>query len=302
MNKYEFYTQAERERLDEARQILLRLSGDALSQRDLELLEAYVGRTVETGAIRRDAFGLNPVLTDMETALVLAEEIGPTRGALLGVMLNLCVMSGACQTDEVARDFGQDVAHILHGLLRIRELYQKSAAVESENFRSLLVTFAEDMRVILIMIANRVSLMRLIRDTENLEAQKRVSMEAAYLYAPLAHKLGLYKLKSELEDLSLKYLEHDAYYHIKEKLNETKKSRDAYIARFIQPIEEKLKAVGLKFHMKGRTKSIHSIWQKMKKQNVGVDGVYDLFAIRIILDSAPEREKMDCWQTFSIIT
>ena len=302
MNQKDFYTQAERERLDEAWPSLIKLAGDALSERDLELLKAYTDRAIESGCIERNAFGLNPVLTDVETALVLAEEIGPTRGALLGIMLNICVMSGACQTDEVARDFGPDVAHILHGLLRIRELYTKSAAVESENFRSLLVTFAEDMRVILIMIANRVSLMRLIRDTPYLEAQKRVSMEAAYLYAPLAHKLGLYKLKSELEDLSLKYLEHDAYYHIKEKLNETKKSRDAYIARFIGPIEEKLRAVGLKFHMKGRTKSIHSIFQKMKKQNVDVDGVYDLFAIRIILDSAPEREKMDCWQAFSIIT
>jgi len=129
-----------------------------------------------------------------------------------------------------------------------------------------------------------------------------VSEEAAYLYAPLAHKLGLYRLKSELEDLSLKYLEHDAYYLIKEKLNATKKSRDEYIEKFIRPIDEKLKKAGLKFHMKGRTKSIHSIWQKMKKQHCGVEGIYDLFAIRIILDSALEKEKMECWQVYSIIT
>ena len=126
--------------------------------------------------------------------------------------------------------------------------------------------------------------------------------EAAYLYAALAHKLGLYRLKSELEDLSLKYLEHDAYYLIKEKLNATKKSRDEYIEKFIRPIDEKLKKAGLKFHMKGRTKSIHSIWQKMKKQHCGVEGIYDLFAIRIILDSALEKEKMECWQVYSIIT
>ena len=129
-----------------------------------------------------------------------------------------------------------------------------------------------------------------------------MSEEAAYLYAPLAHKLGLYRLKSELEDLSLKYLEHDAYYLIKEKLNATKKSRDEYIEKFIRPIDEKLKKAGLKFHMKGRTKSIHSIWQKMKKQHCGVEGIYDLFAIRIILDSALEKEKMECWQVYSIIT
>ena len=159
------------------------------------------------------------------------------------------------------------------------------------------------MRVILIMIADRVNLMRQIRDTDNEEARHRISEEASYLYAPLAHKLGLYKLKSELEDLSLKYLEHDAYYLIKEKLNATKKSRDAYIERFIGPIQQRLEEAGLKFHMKGRTKSIHSIWQKMKKQKCGFEGIYDLFAIRIIIDSPQlEKEKMLCWQAYSIVT
>ena len=145
--------------------------------------------------------------------------------------------------------------------------------------------------------------MRQIRDTDNEEARHRISEEASYLYAPLAHKLGLYKLKSELEDLSLKYLEHDAYYLIKEKLNATKKSRDAYIERFIGPIQQRLEEAGLKFHMKGRTKSIHSIWQKMKKQKCGFEGIYDLFAIRIIIDSPQlEKEKMLCWQAYSIVT
>ena len=158
------------------------------------------------------------------------------------------------------------------------------------------------MRVILIMIADRVNLMRQIRDTENTEAKMRVSEEAAYLYAPLAHKLGLYKLKSELEDLSLKYLEHDAYYMIKDKLNATKQARDAYISRFIEPIQKRLMDAGLRFHMKGRTKSIHSIWQKMKKQKCAFEGIYDLFAIRIILDSPQDKEKMQCWQAYSIVT
>ena len=158
------------------------------------------------------------------------------------------------------------------------------------------------MRVILIMITDRVNLMRQIRDTDNTEAKLRVAEEASYLYAPLAHKLGLYKLKSELEDLSLKYLEHDAYYMIKEKLNATKRSRDAYIEKFITPIDEKLKQLGIKCHIKGRTKSIHSIWQKMKKQQCGFEGIYDLFAIRIIIDSPYDQEKMLCWQTYSLIT
>jgi GTP pyrophosphokinase len=194
------------------------------------------------------------------------------------------------------------VAGIIRGLVKINELYTKSPTIESENFRNLLLSFAEDMRVILIMIADRVNLMRQIKDTNNLEARTRVSNEAAYLYAPLAHKLGLYKLKSELEDLSLKYTEPDMYYHIKDKLNATKAARDRYIAAFIQPIQEKLEREGLKFHMKGRTKSIHSIYQKMKKQKCPFEGVYDLFAIRIILDSPLEREKQECWQVYSIVT
>ena len=158
------------------------------------------------------------------------------------------------------------------------------------------------MRVILIMIANRVNLMRQIKDSNDDNARRKVAEEAAYLYAPLAHKLGLYKLKSELEDLSLKYLEHDAYYHIKEKLNATKEVRDAYIKSFIEPVSQKLTQIGLHFHIKGRTKSIHSIWQKMKKQKCGFEGIYDLFAIRIILDSPIELEKMQCWQVYSIVT
>ncbi|MDE6180814.1 MAG: TGS domain-containing protein, partial [Phocaeicola sp.] len=184
----------------------------------------------------------------------------------------------------------------------INELYSKSPTIESENFRNLLLSFAEDMRVILIIIADRVNLMRQIKDTTNTEARAQVANEAAYLYAPLAHKLGLYKLKSELEDLSLKYTEHDVYYHIKDKLNETKASRDKYIASFIEPIQCKLEEAGLTFHMKGRTKSIHSIYQKMKKQKCPFEGVYDLFAIRIILDAPIEKEKQECWQVYSIVT
>ena len=297
-----FFTDEERVRTEAVQKKLFAMAADIIQEGDEEKLRDYLRKAAEQGLLQRDAFGINPIVKDLETALIVGEEIGLSRGSVLGVLLNSIVKSGAATIDEVRRDFGEEVAHILHGLMRIRELYAKSATVGSENFRSLLVTFAEDMRVILIMIANRVCVMRQIKDTKNVEAQKKVSMEAAYLYAPLAHKLGLYKLKSELEDLSLKYLEHDAYYHIKEKLNETKRSRDAYIERFLKPLDEKLKAAGLHYHMKGRTKSIHSIWQKMQKQHVDVDGVYDLFAIRIILQSAPEKEKMECWQVFSIIT
>ena len=257
---------------------------------------------LEQQQMGRDFFGLNPIITSLQTALLAIDEIGLRRDAVLAIMLRPCVDAGMLTTDDVSTSYGSSVGRILHGLQRIQELYKKNPVVESENFRNLLLSFAEDMRVILIMIADRVNLMRQIRDTENEEAKREVSQEAAYLYAPLAHKLGLYKLKSELEDLSLKYLEHDAYYHIKEKLNATKAARDAYIERFIKPVNEKLTATGMKFHMKGRTKSIHSIWQKMKKQRCDFEGVYDLFAIRIIIDCPPEEEKQQCWKTFAIIT
>ena len=237
-----------------------------------------------------------------QTAEILEEEIGLKGDAIQAVHLIPEIDEGNLTMEQVEAQYGDQVARILHGLNRIQQLYQKNPVIESENFRNLLLSFAEDMRVILIMIADRVNLMRQIRDTKNIEAKMEVSQEAAYLYAPLAHKLGLYKLKSELEDLSLKYLEHDAYYMIREKLNETKASRDAYIDAFIKPVEAKVKAAGINCHIKGRTKSIHSIWQKMKKQKCGFEGIYDLFAIRIIIDCPEEKEKMQCWQVYSIIT
>jgi GTP pyrophosphokinase len=237
-----------------------------------------------------------------QTAQILTDEIGLKGDAVTAVLLGPDLESGVLTIDEIRAQHGETVVRILEGIDRIQQLYQKNPVIESENFRNLLLSFAEDMRVILIMIANRVNLMRQIRDTENVEAKMEVSQEAAYLYAPLAHKLGLYKLKSELEDLSLKYMEHDAYYMIREKLSETKASRDAYIAAFIKPVEEKVKAAGIKCHIKGRTKSIHSIWEKMKKQKCGFEGIYDLFAIRIIIDCPEEKEKMQCWQAYSIVT
>ena len=237
-----------------------------------------------------------------QTAQILEEEIGLKGDAIQAVHLIPEIEDGRITIEEVEEQYGPQVSRILHGLNRIQQLYQKNPVVESENFRNLLLSFAEDMRVILIMIADRVNLMRQIRDTQNTEAKMEVSQEAAYLYAPLAHKLGLYKLKSELEDLSLKYMEHDAYYMIREKLNATKAARDAYIEAFIKPVEEKVKAAGINCHIKGRTKSIHSIWQKMKKQKCGFEGIYDLFAIRIIIDCPEDKEKMQCWQAYSIIT
>ncbi len=292
---------------------LKNLIANSLEEDDEAKLRTLLINTIKNGQVQRDSFGLNPILTALQTAQIVVEEIGLRRDAVISIILRPAIETGFITLEQVAKEFGGTVSRILHGLKRIQELYKKSPVVDNnerinfvrsqgENFRNLLLSFADDMRVILIMIADRVNLMRQIRDTENEEDKLEVSQEATYLYAPLAHKLGLYKLKSELEDLSLKYIEHDAYYYIKEKLNATKQARDEYIQNFIEPIEQKLHAAGLNFHMKGRTKSIHSIWQKMKKQKCEFEGVYDLFAIRIIIDCPIEKEKQCCWQTFAIIT
>ena len=296
------FTDEEKLQLGEIATRLRKLMGDSLKPEDESNLRQQLEAEISDNKISRDIFGLNPILLSFQTAELELEEIGMKRECVLAIMLYNSIISGNLSIERTEQLFGKSVAQIIHGLVRIHELYTKTPVIESENFRNLLLSFAEDMRVILIMITDRVNLMRQIRDTDNTEAKLRVAEEASYLYAPLAHKLGLYKLKSELEDLSLKYLEHDAYYMIKDKLNATKRSRDAYIEKFITPIDEKLKQMGIKCHIKGRTKSIHSIWQKMKKQQCGFEGIYDLFAIRIIIDSPYDQEKMLCWQTYSLIT
>ena len=338
------HTPEEQQTVKELQQQVTDSIATTLHNDDMDKLQRYIQEALQSGQLHRDNFGLSPLLTGLQTAQIAIDEIGMKRDGVIAIILYKIFLMPENAGDETTHekekhlnaivektkaDFGDSVAVIVRGLLRVRALYTNTPVVRSENFRNLFLSFAEDMRVVLIMIAERVNLMRQIRDimveergpwTEEQGAQYdaglRMSEEASYLYAPLAHKLGLYKLKSELEDLSLKYLEHDAYYMIKEKLSATKKSRDAYISNFIGPIEEKLKAAGLHFHMKGRTKSIHSIWQKMKKQRCGFEGIYDLFAIRIIIETPEdwvrlsdkemkalkEREKMQCWQTFSIIT
>ena len=305
------FTSTEKEQALKLYQHLREQIASTLLPEDESCMRRDLLYTIEQCQVSRNIFGLNPILLAFQTAQLIVDEIGLRRDGVLAVLLRPSIEQGFLNIDDVKQAYGESVARILHGLQRIQELYKKNPVVETENFRNLLLSFAEDMRVILIMIADRVNLMRQIRDTKQLDAQREVSEEAAYLYAPLAHKLGLYKLKSELEDLSLKYLEHDAYYHIKEKLSETKKSRDAYIEQFIKPISERLSEAGLQFHIKGRTKSIHSIWQKMKKQHCQFEGVYDLFAIRIIIESGHEEqnekelhrhEAMQCWQAFAIIT
>ncbi len=280
---------------------LLRSMGDAFVPGDLRRCREYI-RTFAEKEIDRDAFGMNPMLRSLQTALIVSEDIGLKRASVLAVLLLPTVQNEKSDLNAISSGFGDDVSGILRGLIKTQELYAKNAAIETENFRKLLLSFAEDVRVILIMIADRLLLMRLAKGFESDTLRLKISAEASYLYAPLAHRLGLYTIKSELEDLSLKYTDRESYDFIAHKINETKRSRDKYIAEFIAPIEKKLKETGLKFDIKGRTKSIHSIRNKLLKQKTDFESIYDLFAVRVILESPQEKEKADCWQVYSIIT
>lgn len=270
---------------------------------DYWLVKVALRKLWEKGVPLRNEFGHNKVLVALETMELAAEEIG-LRGRVFMAFLIYALADSMERYAFISQQCAKDTKATLKGLMRVSQLEVKQETMNTDNFRNLFVSQAGDMRIVLIMIARCVILMRRIKETPNVEARRRLSTEAAGLYAPLAHKLGLYKLKSELEDLSLKYLEPDAYYHIKEELNATKSARDAYIEKFTAPIREMLDREGIIYHMKGRTKSIHSIWQKMKKQQCGFSNVYDLFAIRIIIKGSDDlkKEKGQCWNIFSLIT
>ncbi|MBR6927147.1 MAG: bifunctional (p)ppGpp synthetase/guanosine-3',5'-bis(diphosphate) 3'-pyrophosphohydrolase [Bacteroidaceae bacterium] len=263
----------------------------------------YLDECLEHGAQPDDVFGLDKLQIALESIVMARKEIGVTGNVAVAFILDTLAPTEDIQ-HTVAKRFGKEVAEFLAGFRRVEALDTHAEAMKTDNFRNLLVAQAGDVRVVLLLIARHVQVMRLIKDHPNAEAVRIFSLEAAHIYAPLAHKLGLYTIKSELEDLSLKYLEHDAYYHIKEKLNATKQARDAYVERFTAPIRKALDEAGFHYHMKARTKSIHSIWQKMKKQRVDFEGVFDLFAIRIILDTPhnAKEEKAQCWKTYSIVT
>ena len=233
-------------------------------------------------------------------AHVVLQEIGLARSAVVSILLSI-IPQDSIDKKQISVLFGDSVVVILDGLSRVGELYGKGASLETENFRKLLLSIAEDVRVVLILLAERLFTMRHLQDEPDEEKRTAVAREAAFLYAPLAHRLGLYAVKTELEDLSLKFTNYTIYKDIAHKLNETKRARDAYIESFIGPLKEKLEGLGFHFTIKGRTKSIHSIYNKMLKQNTSVDHIYDLFAIRIILDSELENEKSECWQVYSII-
>ena len=238
----------------------------------------------------------------VQTALILADEVSLGGGPSVAKILFEMIQCGLITEEEIAKSVPDSIVALVHGEQKVDEFYRRRVGVENENFRKLLMSLAEDIRVIIILICEVLYLIRKYNPIEESEDGDRVAREASYLFAPLAHRLGLYKVKSELEDLSMKRLHRETYKEIAHKLNETKRSRDKYIADFISPLKKKLEDAGFKFTIKGRTKSIYSIWNKMRKQNTTFEHVYDLFAIRIILDSELSEEKSDCWRVYSIVT
>lgn len=297
-----FFTSDERTRLIPLTAQLLRQLDGALQPGDFSRVKNLISRGVSEGKCHRDRFGFNQVMRSVTTASVLCSAISPDRNMVIALLIYNFCRAGLMTVDDVKKEWGDDIAKLVGGLLKVSTLYSRHSSAWTENFRNLLLTFAEDIRVIITMIVDRLTLMRAINHHPNQQAVCDIACEVSYLYAPLAHRLGLYKIKSELEDMSLKYTNREIYTQIAHKLNETKATRDAYIAAFIKPIRERLEAEGLKFEIKGRTKSIYSIWNKMKKQKNDVEQIYDLFAIRIILDVDQEHEKSRCWLVYSLIT
>lgn len=297
-----FYSPTEKTELLSLSRQLLRTVKDIMEPDDISRVRDLIYEGVEQKHISRDRYGINPVLHNLRTAALLCSKISPDRNMIIAILLyNLC-KTEFIPTEIITKNWGDDIAKLINGLLKVSTLYSRQAAVESDNFRKLLLTFAEDIRVIIIMIVDRLALMRAINHHPNEKYVHDVAYESNYLYAPLAHRLGLYSIKSELEDLCLKYTNRETFTRIAHELNQTKAARDAYIANFIAPIKDKLNETSLKYEIKGRTKSIYSIWNKIKKQNNDLEHIYDLFAIRIILDAPIEREKSDCWLAYSIVT
>ena len=243
----------------------------------------------------------NAIELTIDTINILMEELGMKGSAVLALVLYRPVAQQLITLEEVSKMFNQDVADIIKGLDKVNDLDANQSTIASENYIKLLISMAEDMRVILIKIASRLYMMRNAYKYDDATRTKLI-IEVSYLYTPLAHKLGLYNIKTELEDLYLKYTDKESYDYIVKKISEGRDARDRYIAEFIAPIDEKLKASGLKYDMKGRVKSISSINNKLKKQKIEFESIYDLFAIRVVLDSDMDKEKSDCWQAYSIVT
>lgn len=277
-------------------------TADLFSNADLQNIRDVFHLASETSDIcRYKAKGFPSLLHSVQVAIIVADEIGLGRSSVISAFLYDVIQTAKIPQDVIRGKFGDSAVTICEGLVKVCELYGKQSAVENDNFRKLLFTFAKDVRVILVILADRLNIMRHMK-AYDVDSQKSISSEVSYLYAPLAHRMGLYGIKSEMEDLSMKYTNREVYDAIASKLNETKRSREEYIENFIAPLRTALNQTGMKFEIKGRTKTISSIYNKLKKKNVELENIYDLFAIRIIIDCDIKDEKAECWKAYSIVT
>src|ERR1700712_587058 len=300
--KYNLNEEQEKKEILRHYRALLRALKTKLKPGDKEMIRTAFEMAVEAHKTMRRKSGEPYILHPLAVAMICVEEIG------LGVRSTICALMHDTVEDtditleDVQREFGSEIAKIVDGLTKISNVLDANTSQQAENFKKILLTLTDDPRVILIKLADRLHNMRTL-DSMKREKQLKIASETVYVYAPLAHRMGLYNIKTEMEDLAMKYLEPEEYREIARKLSETKRERSRYINEFIKPLKDKLeKAGGFNFDIYGRPKSIHSIWNKMRKKGVAFEEVYDLFAIRVILDSAPEKEKEECWKVYSMVT
>ncbi|MBB5621276.1 GTP pyrophosphokinase [Pedobacter cryoconitis] len=293
--------EAEKQEILKRYRALLRACKPTLQKGDKKEIRKAFDMALESHKDMRRKSGEPYIYHPIAVAQIAAEEIGLGTTSIVCALLHDVVEDTEITLEDIEREFGKKTAKIIDGLTKIAGVFDYNSSLQAENFRKMLLTLADDVRVILIKLADRLHNMRTM-DFMPRHKQLKIASETIYLYAPLAHRLGLYAIKSELEDLSMKYLEPDTYKFIATKLNEKKAERTLFVKHFVDPINEILAEQGFVASIYGRPKSIHSIWNKMKKKNIPFEEVYDLFAIRIILDSSPENEKADCWKAYSIVT
>ena len=299
--RYNLTIEQEKKEIVRQYRSLLRMLKPKLKPGDKEQVRRAFEIAVDAHKTMRRKSGEPYIFHPLAVARICVEEIGLGVRSTICALLHDTVEDTDVTLDDVEREFGSEIARIIDGLTKISNVVDTNTSQQAENFKKILLTLTDDPRVILIKLADRLHNMRTL-DSMKREKQLKVSSETVYVYAPLAHRMGLYTVKTELEDLAMKYLEPDTYREIARKLSETKRERTRYINEFIRPIREKVDRTGFEYEIYGRPKSIHSIWNKMKKKVVEFEEVYDLFAIRIIINSPPEREKEDCWKVYSFVT
>ena len=301
ISKYNLSEEEEKKEILRNYRSLLKELKPKLKPGDKETLRHAFEMSVDAHKTMRRKSGEPYILHPLAVAKICVEEIGLGIRSTICALLHDTVEDTDISLEDIQREFGTEIAKIVDGLTKISTVIDTNTSQQAENFKKILLTLTDDPRVILIKLADRLHNMRTM-DSMKREKQLKVSSETVYVYAPLAHRMGLYAIKTEMEDLSMKYLEPDTYRYIAQKLNDTKRERTRYINDFIRPLKDKLDNADFTFEIHGRPKSIHSIWNKMKKKGVSFEEVYDLFAIRIIVDSPHEKEKADCWKVYSIIT